>query len=100
MPVYKNLDGTTPDKGLFSETVRAYSHGCMRVQNPERFAEIILRRDKGWSPARVESTFGAGDEYRVALTPAGAHELSERGHEVLVQEGAGVVRRTPIDSKR
>jgi alanine dehydrogenase len=29
------------------------------------------------------------DEYRVALTPAGARELSERGHEVLIQKGAG-----------
>jgi alanine dehydrogenase len=29
------------------------------------------------------------DEYRVALTPVGARELSERGHEVLVQAGAG-----------
>ena len=29
------------------------------------------------------------DEYRVALTPAGARELAEHGHEVLVQSGAG-----------
>src|SRR5690242_1628836 len=29
------------------------------------------------------------DEYRVALTPAGARELKEHGHEVLVQRGAG-----------
>ncbi len=30
------------------------------------------------------------DEYRVALTPSGARELVEHGHEVLVQEGAGL----------
>jgi alanine dehydrogenase len=29
------------------------------------------------------------DEYRVALTPAGAHELAGRGHQVLVETGAG-----------
>ncbi|MEK6228291.1 MAG: alanine dehydrogenase [Actinomycetota bacterium] len=29
------------------------------------------------------------DEYRVSLTPAGARELVEQGHEVLVQGGAG-----------
>ena len=29
-------------------------------------------------------------EYRVALTPAGALELVQRGHEVVVEEGAGV----------
>ncbi len=35
-------------------------------------------------PAEIKS-----DEYRVALTPAGARELSEHGHEVLVEAGAG-----------
>ena len=30
------------------------------------------------------------DEYRVALTPAGARELIQRGHEVTVESGAGV----------
>jgi alanine dehydrogenase len=30
------------------------------------------------------------DEYRVALTPAGVRELSDAGHEVVVQRGAGV----------
>ena len=35
-------------------------------------------------PAEIKT-----DEYRVALTPAGARELSEHGHEVLVQSGAG-----------
>ena len=29
------------------------------------------------------------DEYRVALTPVGARELAEHGHEVLIQRGAG-----------
>jgi alanine dehydrogenase len=35
-------------------------------------------------PAEIKS-----DEYRVALTPAGARELAEHGHEVIVQSGAG-----------
>jgi alanine dehydrogenase len=30
------------------------------------------------------------DEYRVALTPAGAREFSEHGHEVLIETGAGL----------
>ncbi len=29
------------------------------------------------------------DEYRVAITPAGVREMSEHGHEVLIQSGAG-----------
>lgn len=29
------------------------------------------------------------DEHRVALTPAGARELTQKGHEVVVERGAG-----------
>jgi alanine dehydrogenase len=35
------------------------------------------------------------DEYRVALSPAGARELLEHGHDVLIQEGAGVASGMP-----
>jgi len=36
-------------------------------------------------PAEVKN-----NEYRVAITPSGVHELSRAGHEVFVQQGAGV----------
>jgi alanine dehydrogenase len=36
-------------------------------------------------------------EYRVAITPAGVHELAARGHEVFVQAGAGVGSSIPDD---
>ncbi len=35
----------TPSKGLFGADVRAYSHGCMRTQNPVDLAKVILDRD-------------------------------------------------------
>ena len=38
------------------------------------------------------------DEYRVALTPAGARELVAHGHEVLVEHGAGVGSAFPDDA--
>jgi alanine dehydrogenase len=38
------------------------------------------------------------DEYRVALTPAGALELTQRGHEVLVETGAGEGSAFPDDA--
>ncbi len=57
----------TTQKFLFAQPVRAESHGCMRVQNPEQLAEVVLAHDKGWSTARVESTFDAGDDYHVTL---------------------------------
>ncbi|MFC6085015.1 alanine dehydrogenase [Sphaerisporangium aureirubrum] len=37
------------------------------------------------------------NEYRVALTPAGAHEFTSRGHEVLVERGAGAGSSIPDD---
>ncbi len=39
-------------------------------------------------------------EYRVSLTPAGARALSESGHEVLVQSGAGEGSGEPDDAYR
>src|SRR3954451_6160594 len=38
------------------------------------------------------------DEYRVALTPAGARELVRRGHDVLVEQGAGEGSAFPDDA--
>ena len=57
----------TTQKFLFNNPVRAESHGCMRVQYPEKLAEVVLKHDKDWSPARVESTFDAGGDNHVAL---------------------------------
>ncbi len=36
----------TPAKALFWADVRAYSHGCMRTQNPVDLAKVILERDE------------------------------------------------------
>ena len=43
----------TPTKALFNEETRAFSHGCMRLRNPVRLAEIILAEDKGWGTEHV-----------------------------------------------
>jgi L,D-transpeptidase YcbB len=43
----------TPQRELFSRQVRLFSHGCIRVQNPRRLAEILLAEDKGWSAGQV-----------------------------------------------
>ena len=52
----------TPSKGLFNESVRAFSHGCMRVRNPVRLAEIILDQDKGWDKSMVDGLAAKGPE--------------------------------------
>lgn len=53
----------TPSKPLFSEPMRAYSHGCVRVENPREFAEIIL----GWDQERIASTLAANRNYSVPV---------------------------------
>ena len=42
----------TPDKHLFAHDTRAYSHGCMRVQDPAKYAEVlfnIARPSENWT---------------------------------------------------
>ena len=53
----------TPSKPLFSKPSRAYSHGCVRVQNPQRFAELLL----GWSSEEVASAIDSGQNHDVNL---------------------------------
>ena len=56
----------TPERHLFSRSQRALSHGCMRIEEPGRFAEVILGEDKGWSPQKVRGMFN-GYSSTVAL---------------------------------
>ncbi len=57
----------TTQKNLFAQTVRAESHGCMRMQNPEEVATLLLGRDQGWNRARVASAENGTEDYHVAL---------------------------------
>jgi murein L,D-transpeptidase YcbB/YkuD len=57
----------TPTKSLFNQTTRAYSHGCIRVRNPRKLAEVILRRDRGWSPGNVGKAIASGKNQHVNL---------------------------------
>lgn len=66
----------TQDKHLFGHAVRAYSHGCMRVQNPMRFAEVLLNQDKGWTSDRVQSHLGRSGPIDVTLDrPIAVHNV-------------------------
>ncbi|MBN9026686.1 MAG: L,D-transpeptidase family protein, partial [Rhizobiales bacterium] len=42
----------TPSKSFFKRDVRALSHGCVRVQDPLEFADVLLAHQGGWSPQR------------------------------------------------
>ena len=57
----------TPSKNLFDKEVRDYSHGCMRVRNPRKLAEILLAEDKGWGAAQIAHQIAVGNDTHVAL---------------------------------
>jgi murein L,D-transpeptidase YcbB/YkuD len=54
----------TPDKYLFSREVRDYSHGCMRVQDPDKYAEVLLgvsQPQEGYTAERIRKMYGSGE---------------------------------------
>jgi murein L,D-transpeptidase YcbB/YkuD len=54
----------TPDKYLFAKEKRAYSHGCMRVQNPLIYGEKLLSLvdpQAHYTAARLEGMFGGNE---------------------------------------
>jgi murein L,D-transpeptidase YcbB/YkuD len=54
----------TPDKYMFALDKRAFSHGCMRVQDPARYAEVLLslvRPDDGYTEERIKKMFGPNE---------------------------------------
>jgi len=56
----------TTEKNYYGQPYRAVSHGCVRVQNPDQLALVLLRHDQGWTQARVASAFrGSGDNHVV-----------------------------------
>ncbi len=51
----------TPDKNLFAKEERAFSHGCMRVQNPDQYASILLNittPNEHYTPDKIRSMYG------------------------------------------
>src|SRR5262245_3771923 len=57
----------TPMRFAFDEPTRAQSHGCVRVENPDQLALLILRRDQGWSQSKTASAIKHGYDQHVAL---------------------------------
>lgn len=57
----------TPSRQLFKADVRAFSHGCMRVEKPRDLAGLILEDDREYTPEVIDQTLAAGDTVRVDL---------------------------------
>jgi murein L,D-transpeptidase YcbB/YkuD len=63
----------TPNRKLFSSTKRAFSHGCVRVDQPFRLAEEIFARDKKWTEKRLRGLIGKGERYVHLSDPLPVH---------------------------
>lgn len=59
----------TPSKKLFESPHRAFSHGCIRIAEPQKLAEFILRKDSTWTKERIIEAMNAGIERVVRLRP-------------------------------
>ncbi len=57
----------TPSKDKFKRDQRAFSHGCIRLSEPAKLAEYLLREDSTWSTAKVNAAMKAKTETIVRL---------------------------------
>ena len=52
----------TPARELFDEDARAFSHGCIRVEDPMSLAEVVLDgATSGWTEERIEAKVGGAE---------------------------------------
>lgn len=57
----------TPAKSLFNQDQRAFSHGCIRVQEPRRLAQYVLRHQPEWTEERIDSAMNGDKELYVTI---------------------------------
>src|SRR3569833_2894173 len=57
----------TPATELFSRTRRDFSHGCIRVEFPERLAQWVLKNTAGWPRERIRAAIEDSKTLQVGL---------------------------------
>ena len=57
----------TPSKSLFGQDKRAFSHGCIRLQEPQKMAEWLLRNQPEWTQEKIVSAMNQTTEKGVKL---------------------------------
>ncbi|MEE8295576.1 MAG: L,D-transpeptidase family protein [Sphingomonadales bacterium] len=58
----------TPHRELFGETSRAFSSGCIRIENPFDLAEILLSDQPQWSRENIDAVYAAGTTRTIHLS--------------------------------
>ena len=57
----------SPAKSLFTKNDRAYSHGCIRLSEPKKLAEYLLKEQSEWNSAAIDSAMNMKTEKLVTL---------------------------------
>ena len=57
----------TPSKALFDESERAFSSGCIRIENPLELAALLLEGQEGWDRPALDRAVEAGTTQSVTL---------------------------------
>ena len=57
----------TPAKSLFQREKRAFSHGCMRLEDAKKLAVYLLRDQPEWTEDRIQQAMSQGTEKWVTL---------------------------------
>jgi murein L,D-transpeptidase YcbB/YkuD len=57
----------TPADSLFARASRSFSHGCVRVEQPEELAQYVLRDQPEWTREKIDEAMHAGEEQTVKL---------------------------------
>lgn len=60
----------SPAKSLFNEDKRAFSHGCIRLAEPKKLAQYLLRNDSTWNEQKITAAMNKGVEQYVTLKKA------------------------------
>jgi L,D-transpeptidase YcbB len=60
----------TPADSLFARASRSFSHGCVRLEQPEKLAEYVLRDQPEWTADRIREAMHSGEEKVVKLKTA------------------------------
>jgi murein L,D-transpeptidase YcbB/YkuD len=57
----------TPARYLFEQNVRAFSHGCIRIEHPLELAEYVLQGDPRWTKESITAAIEEGSTQEVRL---------------------------------
>ena len=57
----------TPDGALFSQPMRAFSHGCIRLEKSLELAVYVLRSEVGWGREQVVKALKSSRTQRISL---------------------------------